>query len=291
MADQNHIFIFGLGYVGQHLAHQLSQAGWAVTATTRQPETLAGQVPGQWTLVPFTAGQPVDGLDEHLQNTTHLVSTISALSGSDPVLDQHSREIERFTGWTGYLSATSVYPDRQGGWVDETTPPDPVTPRGKARLAAERRWQAATQAELFRLAGIYGPGRNALADLRAGTARIIDHPGQVFNRIHQSDISRILIAAMTQPRPGRIINLADNKPAPQGDVVRYAAGLLGLDPPEAVPLAAAGLSDMARSFYAAQRRVRSSVIADQLGVELLYPDYMAGLNALQAEEADSGRSG
>lgn len=291
MSKTNHIFIFGLGYVGRHLGHELSRQGWAVTATTRQPEIIAGQIPDHWTLLAFTAGQPIDGLADHLGQATHLVSTISALSGSDPVLDQHSQDIESFTGWTGYLSATSVYPDRHGGWVDETTPPDPVTQRGKARLAAEQRWQAAASAEIFRLAGIYGPRRNAIADLRAGTARIIDHPGQVFNRIHQSDISRIIIAAMQTPRPGRIINLSDNKPAPQGDVVRYAASLCGIVPPDPVPLDKAGLSEMGRSFYAARRRVRSTIIADELGVDLLYPDYETGLKALLAEEAADAASG
>jgi len=290
VSKTHHIFIFGLGYVGRHLAHQLSRRGWAVSATTRQPDRLAGQIPESWTVLPFSADTALMQLDAHLSRATHLICSIAPQAGHDPVLAHHADQIAAFTGWTGYLSATSVYPDQQGGWVDENTPPAPVTSRGQARLAAEQRWQRVAQAEIFRLAGIYGPGRNAIADVKAGTARIIDQPGQVFNRIHQTEIRRIIMAAMQTPRPGRIINLSDNKPAPQSDVVRYAAHLTGTAPPDPVPLAEAGLSEMARSFYAARRRVRSTVIADELGVELLYPDYEAGLNALLTEEAGEAAS-
>jgi len=279
-----HIFIFGLGYVGRHLGHMLSQKGWQITATTRQPDRLAGQVPESWTLLPFSADTALAQLDAHLSRATHLISSIAPQAGHDPVLVHHADEIAAFTGWTGYLSATSVYPDQPEGWVDESTPPLPVTARGKARLAAEQRWQELAQAEIFRLAGIYGPGRNALDDVQAGRARIIDKPGQVFNRIHQTDISRVIEAAMATPRPGRIINLADHKPAPQGDVIRYAAKLLGVAPPQAIDFAEAEMSEMARSFYAAQRRIRSQIIGPELGVELFYPDYESGLKAIWATE-------
>lgn len=262
----------------------LSQKGWQITATTRQPDRLAGQVPESWTLLPFSADTALAQLDAHLSRATHLISSIAPQAGHDPVLVHHADEIAAFTGWTGYLSATSVYPDQPEGWVDESTPPSPVTARGKARLAAEQRWQELAQAEIFRLAGIYGPGRNALDDVQAGRARIIDKPGQVFNRIHQTDISRVIEAAMATPRPGRIINLADHKPAPQGDVIRYAAKLLGVAPPQAIDFAEAEMSEMARSFYAAQRRIRSQIIGPELGVELFYPDYESGLAAILATE-------
>lgn len=284
MSTPPHIFIFGLGYVGRHLGHMLSQKGWQITATTRQPDRLAGQVPESWTLLPFSADTALAQLDAHLSRATHLISSIAPQAGHDPVLVHHADEIAAFTGWTGYLSATSVYPDQPEGWVDESTPPLPVTARGKARLAAEQRWQELAQAEIFRLAGIYGPGRNALDDVQAGRARIIDKPGQVFNRIHQTDISRVIEAAMATPRPGRIINLADHKPAPQGDVIRYAAKLLGVAPPQAIDFAEAEMSEMARSFYAAQRRIRSQIIGPELGVELFYPDYESGLAAILATE-------
>ena len=284
MSTPPHIFIFGLGYVGRHLGHMLSQKGWQITATTRQPDRLAGQVPESWTLLPFSADTALAQLDAHLSRATHLICSIAPQAGHDPVLAHHADEIAAFTGWTGYLSATSVYPDQPEGWVDESTPPLPVTARGKARLAAEQRWQELAQAEIFRLAGIYGPGRNALDDVQAGRARIIDKPGQVFNRIHQTDISRVIEAAMATPRPGRIINLADHKPAPQGDVIRYAAKLLGVAPPQAIDFAEAEMSEMARSFYAAQRRIRSQIIGPELGVELFYPDYESGLAAILATE-------
>ena len=284
MSTPPHIFIFGLGYVGRHLAQLLSQNGWQITATTRQPGRLAGQLPDSWRLLPFSAEAPLAQLDTHLATATHLISSIAPQAGQDPVLAHHADEIAAFTGWTGYLSATSVYPDQPEGWVDEDTPAVPVTARGTARLAAEQKWQEAGGVEIFRLAGIYGPGRNALADLRAGKAHIIDKPGQVFNRIHQSDISRVIAAAMAQPRPGRIINLADHKPASQGDVVRYAAQLLGMDPPQAIAFAEAEMSEMARSFYTAQRRIRSQIIGPELGLELFYPDYESGLKAILAAE-------
>lgn len=283
MTDDKHIFIFGLGYVGLHLATRLSQHGWQITGTTRQPDRLPAQVPESWTILGFSDSQAIDRLGDYLAPATHLISTISALAGRDPVLAQHGEEIADFTGWTGYVSATSVYPDQPEGWVDEDTPPDPVTARGKARLNAEQGWQQAACAEVFRLAGIYGPGRNVLADVIAGTARIIDKPGQIFNRIHQSDISQIIMAAMDQPRANRIINLADQMPSAQGDVVRYAAQLAGVSPPEPVPLDKAGLSEMGRSFYTSTRRIRSKVIERELGVTLAYPDYRAGLDALWAE--------
>ena len=215
-----------------------------------------------------------------------MLSTITAIGGSDPVLDAHGDVLSGFTGWSGYVSATSVYPDRPDGFCYEDTPTDPATKRGKARVIAEARWQELLGTELFRAAGIYGPGRSPFDSLRDGTARIIEHRGQLFNRIHVDDICRIIIAAMNRPRRGRIVNLADEKPAAQGDVVRHAAGLLGVSPPEPQSLEEADLSAMARSFYVSRRRVGSKVIGPELGVRLLYPDYESGLAAiLEAETA------
>ena len=290
MSTQPHIFIFGLGYVGQHLARRLSAAGWQITATSRQPEQLARHVPDSWCLLPFTTESVPVQLAAHLATATHLLSCIAPQAGHDPVLAHYADDLAAFTGWTGYLSATSVYPDQPEGWVDEDTAAAPVNARGKNRLAAEQRWQETCQAEIFRLAGIYGPGRNALADLRAGKARIIDKPGHVFNRIHQADISRVIEAAMATPRRGRIINLADHKPASQAEVIGYAARLLDMQPPQAIPFAEAEMSEMARSFYAAQRRIKSRIIGPELGLELLYPDYESGLKAIFEAEQDSALS-
>ena len=282
---RKHIFIFGLGYVGYHLASELFRRGWQVSGTTRQPEKLAGHIPDKWTVFPFEAGRASGNLGMHLAKATHLLSTIAAVTGRDPVIEVYSKEIKNFSGWTGYLSATSVYPNQTDGWIDEGTKPAPATLRGKIRLAAEQQWQNYANAELFRLAGIYGPYRNPFSKLLAGTAKIIDKPGQVFNRIHQTDISRIVMAALEKPRPGRVINLADSQPASQEEVLRYAAELLGIDPPQSVPFEKAHLSPMARSFYNSCRQVRSKIIGPELGVELMYSNYKTGLDAIHAERS------
>lgn len=282
---RKHIFIFGLGYVGRHLATELCRCGWQVTGTTRQPKKFAGHVPDTWTIFPFEAGAPSGELDAHLEKATHLLSTIATPSGRDPVLELYGKAIKKFSGWTGYISATSVYPNQSKGWIDEDTEPAPTTARGKSRLAAEQQWQDYANAELFRLAGIYGPHRNPFAELLARTARIIDKPSQIFNRIHQTDISRIVMAALDKPRPGRVINLADGQPASQADVLRYGANLLGIEPPQSIPFETADLSPMARSFYNSRRQIRSKIIGPELGLELIYSDYKRGLEAIYAEQS------
>jgi len=281
------VFIFGLGYVGRPLGHLLASRGWQIRGTTRTPERLAADAAAGWQVYRFADDVPLTDPEEALDGVDAVLSTITAIGGSDPVLDAHGDVLSGFTGWSGYVSATSVYPDRPDGFCYEDTPTDPATKRGKARVIAEARWQELLGTELFRAAGIYGPGRSPFDSLRDGTARIIEHRGQLFNRIHVDDICRIIIAAMNRPRRGRIVNLADEKPAAQGDVVRHAAGLLGVSPPEPQSLEEADLSAMARSFYVSRRRVGSKVIGPELGVRLLYPDYESGLAAiLEAETAD-----
>ena len=280
------VFIFGLGYVGRPLGHLLASRGWQIRGTTRTPERLAADAAAGWQVYRFADDVPLTDPEEALDGVDAVLSTITAIGGSDPVLDAHGDVLSGFTGWSGYVSATSVYPDRPDGFCYEDTPTDPATKRGKARVIAEARWQELLGTELFRAAGIYGPGRSPFDSLRDGTARIIEHRGQLFNRIHVDDICRVIIAAMNRPRRGRIINLADEKPAAQGDVVRHAAGLLGVAPPEPQSLDEADLSAMARSFYVSRRRVGSKVIGPELGVRLLYPDYESGLAAiLEAETA------
>ena len=278
------IFIFGIGYVGRPLGHLLARAGWQIRGTTRRPEKLADEIAAGWQVYPFSESEALTGPKTALAGVDALVSTITAIGGSDPVLDAHGDALRNFTGWTGYVSATSIYPDKPQGFCYEDTPPEPATARGRARLAAEERWLDLLGAEIFRAAGIYGPGRSAFDGLRDGTARIIEREGQVFNRIHVDDICRIISAAMAQPRRGRIINLADGKPAPQADVVRCAAQMLGVCPPEPQTLEEANLSEMARSFYVSRRRVGSRVIKPELGLDLLYPDFESGLAAILAAE-------
>ena len=280
------VFIFGLGYVGRPLGHRLAAAGWQVRGTTRTPSRLAAQAEAGWQIHEFADDRPLADPDAALDGVDALITTITAIGGSDPVLDAHGELIADFKGWSGYVSATSVYPDTPDGFCYEDTPTGPATARGRARVEAEQRWLDLLGTEIFRAAGIYGPGRSPFDALRDGTSRIIEHRGQVFNRIHVEDICRVIEAAMAQPRRGRIINLADNKPAPQGDVVRHAAGLIGVEPPQPQSLKEANLSPMARSFYVSRRKVASKVIRPELGLDLLYPDYESGLAAILKAEIE-----
>ena len=280
------VFIFGLGYVGRSLGHRLAAAGWQVRGTTRTPSRLAAQAEAGWQIHEFADDRPLADPEAALDGVDALITTITAIGGSDPVLDAHGELIADFKGWSGYVSATSVYPDTPDGFCYEDTPTGPATARGRARVEAEQRWLNLLGTEIFRAAGIYGPGRSPFDALRDGTSRIIEHRGQLFNRIHVEDICRVIEAAMAQPRRGRIINLADNKPAPQGDVVRHAAGLIGVEPPQPQSLKEANLSPMARSFYVARRKVASKVIGPELGLDLLYPDYESGLAAILKAEIE-----
>ena len=280
------VFIFGLGYVGRPLGHRLAAAGWQVRGTTRTPSRLAAEAEAGWQIHEFADDRPLADPEAALDGVDALITTITAIGGSDPVLDAHGELIADFKGWSGYVSATSVYPDTPDGFCYEDTPTGPATARGRARVEAEQRWLNLLGTEIFRAAGIYGPGRSPFDALRDGTSRIIEHRGQVFNRIHVEDICRVIEAAMAQPRRGRIINLADNKPAPQGDVVRHAAGLIGVEPPQPQSLKEANLSPMARSFYVSRRKVASKVIGPELGLDLLYPDYESGLAAILKAETE-----
>lgn len=280
------VFIFGLGYVGRPLGHRLAAAGWQVRGTTRTPSRLAAQAEAGWQIHEFADDRPLADPEAALDGVDALITTITAIGGSDPVLDAHGELIADFKGWSGYVSATSVYPDTPDGFCYEDTPTGPATARGRARVEAEQRWLDLLGTEIFRAAGIYGPGRSPFDALRDGTSRIIEHRGQLFNRIHVEDICRVIEAAMAQPRRGRIINLADNKPAPQGDVVRHAAGLIGVEPPQPQSLKEANLSPMARSFYVSRRKVASKVIGPELGLDLLYPDYESGLAAILKAEIE-----
>ena len=280
------VFIFGLGYVGRPLGQRLAAAGWQVRGTTRTPSRLAAQAEAGWQIHEFADDRPLADPDAALDGVDALITTITAIGGSDPVLDAHGELIADFKGWSGYVSATSVYPDTPDGFCYEDTPTGPATARGRARVEAEQRWLDLLGTEIFRAAGIYGPGRSPFDALRDGTSRIIEHRGQLFNRIHVEDICRVIEAAMAQPRRGRIINLADNKPAPQGDVVRHAAGLIGVEPPQPQSLKEANLSPMARSFYVSRRKVASKVIGPELGLDLLYPDYESGLAAILKAEIE-----
>jgi len=205
----------------------------------------------------------------------------------DPVLDIHAEEIAAARGlrWIGYLSTTGVYGDRAGGWVDEDAPLQPTGERSRRRVVAEARWldlyrHHGAPVHVFRLAGIYGPGRSALDAVRSGRAQRIVKPGQVFSRIHVSDVVQVLRASMANPNPGAVYNLCDDDPAAPADVIAFACDLLGVLAPPPVAIEQAGLSDMALSFYADNKRVSNRRIKEELGVSLLYPSYRDGLRAL-----------
>ncbi|QPM91376.1 SDR family oxidoreductase [Pseudooceanicola algae] len=283
---------FGHGYSARALTPILLEQGMALHGTTRSDEKRAAITASGVTAHVFP-GAPLEPL---LDRATHLLISAGPDAEGDPVLRHLGAAIAARAGqfdWVGYLSTTGVYGDHDGDWVDETTPLTPSTRRGTWRMQAEAAWSAipGLPLHIFRLAGIYGPGRGPFAKVRAGTARRILKPGQVFSRIHVEDIAQTLAASIAHPDPGAIYNVCDDDPAPPQDVIGHAATLLGLPLPEAEDFASADMTPMARSFYAESKRVRNNRIKDALGVKLRYPSYRDGLAALlalePADEADN----
>jgi nucleoside-diphosphate-sugar epimerase len=285
----NALFCFGLGYSAEALAALLAPQGWSIAGTGRDPAARARLERLGYALLPFDRGHPIADLDRRLAQTTHLLISIPPDESGDPVLATHGPAIAaaRTLRWIGYLSTTGVYGDSGGAWVDEATPPRPSSARSVRRAEAEAAWLAVGRAagipvQVFRLAGIYGPGRSAVDQVRAGTARRIDKPGHVFSRIHVADIARVLMASFARPNPGAIYNVCDDDAAPQEAVVAHACALLGVPPPPLVPFERAELSPRARSFYADNRRVRNDRLKRELGIRLRYPSYRDGLAAIAA---------
>ena len=276
---------FGHGYSARALSRILLAQDWRVIGTTRNEDKAVGLMndgiePRIW---------PGADMAPALNGATHLLISAAPDGAGDPVLAALRDEIAARAGqfeWVGYLSTTGVYGDHGGDWVDETTPLTPSTKRGIARVQAESAWATIPDLPLhiFRLAGIYGPGRGPFAKVRAGTARRIIKADQVFSRTHVADIARVLAASIRNPNPGAAYNVCDNNPAAPQDVIGYAADLLGLPIPPAEDFETAEMSPMARSFYAESKKVRNDRIKNELGVELLYPDYRSGLKALLAHE-------
>lgn len=281
------LLIFGHGYSAGFITRLLRADGWQITGTTRGDTARvadAGAAPLIW------PGQD-DALRDAIAGADAILCSVAPDDDGDPVLASFSDDIAAARpGWLGYLSTTGVYGDHGGAWVDEDTPADAVSARGRARVRAEGEWQAlAARADapvhIFRLAGIYGPGRGPFQKLRGGTARRIVKPGQVFSRIHGEDIARTIAAALAPGAPrGGIWNVCDDDPAPPEDVIAHAARLIGLPVPPAEDFATAEMHPMARSFYGDSKRVRNNRIKQDLGVALLYPDYATGLAAVLADE-------
>lgn len=275
----------GHGYSARALTRLLLPEGWRVIGTTRDPAKMdklaaTGADPLLW---------EADGILSALAQATHVLISTAPAEGGDPALNLIGPAIAqraKALHWVGYLSTTAVYGDHQGGWVDEDTPLTPASERGRARVQAEQDWAAieGLPLHIFRLAGIYGPGRGPFSKVRKGTARRIIKPNQVFSRIHVDDIASVLKASLDRPRPGGVYNLCDDDPAPPQDVIACAAELLGLPVPPDVPFNEAEMSPMARSFYGESKRVSNSRIKDELGVALKYHDYRTGLTAMLAAE-------
>jgi len=290
MPVQPHLFCFGLGYSALALTEALRAEGWRLSGTCRSAAKAEQLKACGITPHLFDRDHPVADLARHLQDVTHVLSSVPPDAAGDPVIDCHGAVLrqQQHLAWTGYLSTTGVYGDRQGGWVDEESALTPSGARGRRRLDAERQWlQMTPAAHLFRLAGIYGPGSSTLDSVREGRARNIVKPGQVFSRIHVADIVQVVCASIAQPHPGRAYNVCDDDAAQPADVVLYACELLGVAPPPPVPFAEAELSPMARSFYDDNKRVRNDRIKQELGVKLIYPDYRQGLTAILAQESKS----
>lgn len=272
----------GFGYCAEALARASADDFADIAGTTRRPERARALAAAGFSALPFDRPDCIDG-------ATHLVVSAPPGADGDPVLAALGDRIAAEGGleWIGYLSTTGVYGDRNGGWVGEEDAPRPDSARAERRLEAERAWLSFGKAQgapvhIFRLAGIYGPGRSALDRLRAGAARRIVKPGHVFCRIHVADIAQALKASIARPAAGRVYNLADDEPASQADVVAFAASLLGIAPPPEERVETAELSPPARGFYAGCRRVRNDRIKRELGVKLRYPSYREGLRDLAA---------
>jgi dTDP-4-dehydrorhamnose reductase len=279
---KRHMLFFGFGFSARALARQLDRSEWTVSGTSRTAGGIADIEASDVRGIDFGA------LSSIPDDVTHIVSSIPPGEQGDPVLNRFGSELARRARqfqWVGYLSTTGVYGDHGGAWVDEATALTPNTERGLRRLAAEKQWLALHRdhglpVHVFRLAGIYGPGRNTLDNLRDGTAKRVVKPGQVFSRIHVEDIAGVLLASMARPNPGRAYNVADDGPCPPQDVVTFAAELLGVAPPPEIPFEDARLSPMARSFFADSKRVSNARIKSELGYSLLYPTYREGLKSL-----------
>ncbi len=282
------LLTLGHGYCAVELTKRLLPAGWRVVGTTRNPDKLeaiaeTGAEPLLW---------PGGDVRPALGEATHLLISAAPDGDGDPVLNALRDEIAARAPqleWVGYLSTTGVYGDRQGGWVDEDSALTPATRRGQLRVSAEEEWQVLAAEtglplHIFRLAGIYGPGRGPFDKVRAGTARRIVKPNQVFSRTHVEDIAQVLEASIRQPNPGAVYNVCDDEPAPPQDVLTFAAELLGVSLPPEEDFETAEMPPMARSFYAESKRVRDDRIKRDLGVKLAYPTFREGLRGLLSRE-------
>jgi nucleoside-diphosphate-sugar epimerase len=281
------LFVFGLGYTAQQFIQTHREGFTEVCGTVRSADKVRRLAEAGIQACRFDGAGFDPQILEHLSRADALLISVPPTDETDPVL-KHFHEaiaVAPRLRWVGYLSTVGVYGNADGGWVDEATPPNPASARARHRIAAERQWlelgeKAPFAVQVFRLAGIYGPGRNALLKVADGTAKRIVKPGQVFNRIHTTDIAGILKASIEHPDRSAVYNVADDEPGPPQDVIAYAAELLGVSAPPEVPFDEAEQTPMARAFYEDNKRVRNTRIKTELGVTLRYPTYRHGLKAL-----------
>jgi nucleoside-diphosphate-sugar epimerase len=285
------LFVFGLGYSAMHYA-TTRPSSLRVAGTVRSREK-AQQISATHSVVEALVFAPTNidaEVKDRLTNATHLLISIPPSEAGDPVAAHFTDAIASAPHLEGilYLSTIGVYSNANGAWIDEDAPTEPHSARNRARVAAEQEWIAfgartGKKITILRLAGIYGPGRNALVNVREGRARRLVKPGQVFNRIHVEDIARAIQAAFAPNAPSGIFNVTDDEPTPPQDVIAYAAQLLDVEPPPEISFETADLTPMARSFYLSNKRVSNWRLKERLGVSLAYPTYREGLRALATD--------
>ncbi len=290
---KKNLFCFGYGYSCDHLGYALNkQGGWNLAGTTRDNDKRRQMKEHGIRSFLFDFDQPLEDPLLFLRDTTHLLISTPPDDEGDPAFRLHADDILQLKSlqWVGYLSSTAVYGDRDGAWVDENSERRPSSKRGSRRLKAEEQWlslfrESGLPVHIFRLAGIYGPGRSALDSVRAGVARRINKPGHAFSRIHVEDIVQVLLASMEKSHPGQAYNLADDRAAPSYEVIEEACNLLGLTPPPLIPYDEADLAPITRSFYADNKRIKNDRIKAELEVALKYPTFKEGLKGcLDMEE-------
>ncbi len=289
---KKNLFCFGYGYTADYLGHALSDdPSWQVAGTTRDEEKLHDLITQGVESHIFNYKHPLHDIAHVLKDTTHLLISTPPNDNGDPVFNLHHEDFKNLKNlqWIGYLSTTGVYGDRNGGDVLETDEIRPTSKRGSRRAKAEEQWLAMHKNQnlpihIFRLSGIYGPGRSALDSVRAGVARRINKPGHAFNRIHVEDIVNVLLHSIETPNPGGVYNVCDDECAPSHEVIEHACELLKRPVPPLVDFDEADLAPMTRSFYMDNRRVRNDKIKTELNVDLKYKNYREGLKACMEAE-------
>ena len=291
-SQKKHLFCFGLGFTGSALVREAQAKGWRVSGTCREsaPQDIwAGTGVQSYC---FDGNEVSEAVGDAVREASHVLVTIPPQKDAGDVVLRNFKKILADGSqlqWLGYLSTTGVYGNRDGDWVDETSELKPGFDHQRRRVEAEDQWRDLYRehqipGHIFRLAGIYGPGRNLLQRVRQGSARRIDQPGLVFNRIHVEDVVQVLCASIDHPHPGAIYNVSDDVPSSPAEAVAFACGLLRVGVPPLIAIEEAKLSKMGRGFYQTNKKVRNHKIKEELGVQLRYLDYKVGLRALLATE-------